>query len=371
LSYSTINPSDEVCQARGLVRFTNTTADSLLEQELRDQGDALARSAKTAASGVAAAATLLRRTDVTHVVIAARGSSDNAARYGQYLLGAEARLTVGLATPWLFRSGGTAPRLDGAAVIGISQSGSSPDVVGVLAAARAQGRPAIALSNDPDSALAAEADVVVELGVGVERSVAATKTYLASVQALASVVSALEPSHVTGAWLERLPQLVSVAVTEQLERRDRFDALAGCNPLTAVGRGLDFAAACESALKLRELSGIPAEAFSPPDLIHGPVGALDRATGLWIVVGAAKLEADALEALARIRARTGPTVAVAADPRVLELASVGVPLADGLPDWVAAIVAVIPAQAAALRLAERRGVEVDHPHGLTKVTLTR
>jgi glucosamine--fructose-6-phosphate aminotransferase (isomerizing) len=255
-------------------------------------------------------------------------------------------------------------------VLGISQSGSSPDVVGVLAAARAQDRPTIAITNDRDSALAAGADAVVELGVGAERSVAASKTYLASVQALALIASRLAPKRVTRDWLERLPELASAMVVDQLAHRERFEVLSRCRPLTAVGRGLDFATACESALKLRELSGIPAEAFSPPDLIHGPLGALDHAAGLWIVSGVADAEPDALEALVRIRARTGVTVAVAADPKVLELASVVVSLPNGLPEWAAAILAVIPAQAAALRLAELRGVEVDRPHGLSKVTLT-
>jgi glucosamine--fructose-6-phosphate aminotransferase (isomerizing) len=302
-------------------------------------------------------------------VIAARGSSDNAARYGQYLLGAAAGFSVGLATPWLFRPGRRAPRLDGAAVLGISQSGGSPDVVGVLSAACAQGRPTIAITNDRGSALAAEADAVVELGVGPELSVAASKTYLASVQALALLASSLTGDRVSRGWIERLPEVVATTVGDQLARRDRFDPLSECRPLTAVGRGLDFATAYESALKLRELSGIPAEAFSPPDLIHGPLGALDRGAGLWIV-GGGNAEPDALEALARIRARTGFTVPVAADPRILGLASLAVPLPDRLPDWATAIVAVIPAQAAALRLAELRGVEVDRPHGLSKVTLT-
>jgi glucosamine--fructose-6-phosphate aminotransferase (isomerizing) len=322
------------------------------------------------APGVASAARILRRADVTHLLIAARGSSDNAARYGQYLLGAAAGLSVGLATPWLFRPDRRAPRLEGAAVLGISQSGTSPDVVGVLAASRAQRRPTIAITNDLGSALAAQADVVIELGVGPERSVAASKTYLASLQALALIASNLAPDRVPRTWIERLPEVASAIVGDELVQRNRFDVLSGCRPLTAVGRGLDFGTACESALKLRELSGIPAEAFSPPDLIHGPLGGLDGAAGLWIISGAPYADADALEALAGIRARAGFTVAVAADPRVLDLASVAVPLPDRLPDWAAAIVAAIPAQAAALRLAELRGVEVDRPHGLSKVTLT-
>jgi len=343
---------------------------TLFEHELRDQGRALARSLPIAEPAAREAAALLRRADVDHVVIAARGSSDNAARYAQYLLGSEASISVGLATPWLFGPGHSPPRLAGAAVVGISQSGRSPDVVGVLEAARAQSRPTIAITNDRHSPLATRADVVVELGVGEERSVAATKTYLGSLQALAAIVAALEPPRVTADWLARLPDLVSELADQQLAARDRFDPLAVCRLLTVVGRGLDYSTACESALKLRELSGIPAEGFSPPDLIHGPLGALGRETGVWTVAAGERTDPAALKTLDRIRPRAGVAAAVSADPAVLSQAQIPITLPRGLPPWVGALAAVVPAQAAALRLAELRGVEVDEPNGLHKVTLT-
>jgi len=303
-------------------------------------------------------------------VIAARGSSDNAARYAQYLLGSEAAISVGLATPWLFGAGHSPPRMDGAAVVGISQSGRSPDVVGVLAAAREQGRPVIAITNDRHSPLATRADVVIDLGVGGERSVAATKTYLGSLQAVAAIASALAPERVAAEWFARLPDLVSELASEQLAGRDRFDPLAECRLLTIVGRGLDYSTACESALKLRELSGIPAEGFSPPDLIHGPLGAVGPDTGLWTAAAGERTDPDALEALERIRPRAGVNAAVSADPAILSGAAIAVELPRGLPPWVGALAAVVPAQAAALRLAELRGVDVDEPNGLHKITLT-
>ena len=354
------------------VRFPNRTAlTTLLEQELRDQGAALARSAQTGGEAVSRAAALLCGADVNHLVIAARGSSDNAARYGQYLLGAEDGLSVGLATPWLFGHGHQAPRLAGAAVLAISQSGRSPDVIAVLAAARAQGRPTIAITNETRSPLAAVADALIALDVGPERSVAATKTYLASLQALARIAAAIAPERVGGVWLDGLPELVSATASEQLSGRERFDRLGDCTLLTAVGRGLDLATAYEAALKLRELSGIPAEAFSPPDLIHGPLGALGPSTGLWIAHGPARAEPEALRTMEEIRRRTGLSVAVSADRRLLDSTEIPIPLAPELPEWVTPIIGVIPAQAAALRLAELRGVEIDAPHGLSKVTITR
>src|SRR4051794_33108102 len=237
----------------------------------------------------------------------------------------------------------------------ISQSGRSPDVLGVVAAARSQGRPTIALTNDPASRLAAAADVVVPLLAGEERSVAATKTYMASLHAVAQIAQ-VEP-------FPELASLVASVAAEQLAARSCFDPLADATFITACGRGLDYATACETALKLRELSGIPAEALSPPDLMHGPIAALGPAGWLWAI----EPDAELLDAAA---ARGVPAVVVSSDDALLARAQVAVPIPGDLPDWAAPFVAVLPGQAAALRMAELRGVDVDSPHGLAKVTLT-
>jgi glucosamine--fructose-6-phosphate aminotransferase (isomerizing) len=256
-------------------------------------------------------------------------------------------------------------------VLGISQSGRSPDIVAVLAAARAQERPAVAMTNDEGSPLARTADVVIPLAVGPERSVAATKTYTASLHAVAQLVAALEPDGRVAEGIGQLPALVTAIAAEQLSTRRRFEALESAERIVVVGRGFAYATAHETALKLRELSGTPAEAFSPPDLLHGPVAALDRGTALWVIAPARDEDGETAALVRTLRERGGPAVVVAVDPGVLELGDVAVVLPERLADWAAAFVAVLPAQAAALWLAERRGVEVDEPHGLHKVTLTR
>src|SRR5262249_31679608 len=190
-----------------------------LETELREQGAVLAARAEQGRIAAAAAAELLSESDVEHLVIAARGSSDNAARYGQYLLRLDGGLAVGLAARWLYGHGHRPPRLPGAAVLGISQSGRSRDIVGVLAAARAQNRPTIAITNAPDSPLAEEADVVMPLDVGEERSVAASKTYTASLHALAQLGAALRPGRFSPQIMAILPELVSDLTEAQLDRR--------------------------------------------------------------------------------------------------------------------------------------------------------
>jgi glutamine---fructose-6-phosphate transaminase (isomerizing) len=336
---------------------------TLLEREIAEQGAILRRRARAGANAAARAAGLLAADDVGHIVVAARGSSDNAARFAQYLLGQELGIQVGLAAPWLFRTAEGSPRLTGAAVIGISQSGRSPDVVAVLAAARQQQRPAVAITGDLHSPLAAHADVVVPLLAGQERSVAATKTYLASLQAVLQVVEALAPDQSRRDWLERLPDLVDAHALELLADRDRFDPLVDMPLITVTGRGLAFAAASESALKLRELSGIPAEAFSPPDLMHGPIAALDGTGGAWLIE-------PGIEELDVLMPRSAVTTVVSAVPKALQGATVSVQLPPRLPRWGTSVLATLSAQAAGLRLAERRGVNVDKPHGLSKVTLT-
>lgn len=340
---------------------------TLLEAEIAQQGAALRDRRLTGAAAAADAAWVLSGSGASHVIIAARGSSDNAARFGQYLFGTELRLQVGLATPWLYRDPERAPRLDGAAVIGISQSGQSPDVVGVLTAARRQGRPTIAVTGDAGSPLAAHGDVVVPLAVE-ERSVAATKTYTATLHALVQIVDAVSPDPRRAEWLEAIPELVEAIATEALARRAGFDCLLDLPLITVTGRGLAYSAACETALKIRELAGVPAEAFSPPDLLHGPIAALDGRGATWAI----EPSADDLAALAGRAAVTvvvGPPAPSASASAAA--ATVHIPLPPEPPAWARALLAVIPGQAAGLRLAERRGTDVDSPHGLTKVTRTR
>lgn len=344
-------------------------ASSNLERELREQGSALADRWDQGWEAAERAAGFLRAHDVDHVVVAARGSSDNAARYAQYLFGSRARITVGLAAPWLFE-GQDPPLLRGAAVMGISQSGRSPDIVGVLEAAGAQGQPTIAITNEPESPLAAAAEVLVPLHAGLERSVAATKTYLCSLHAIAQIAMSLAPSPDDREWFARLPALVSATMTEQLDGRARFDPLDRLALLTVIGRGLQLSTAFETALKVRELAGMPTEAFSVPDLLHGPIAGLTSRGGVWLVSSRAHQQPDQ-EILGLLGDRPATVVAVSDRDELLRRADIAVPLDPGLPEWAAPFLAVLPAQAAALRLGELRGVDLDSPHRLDKVTLTR
>jgi glucosamine--fructose-6-phosphate aminotransferase (isomerizing) len=348
---------------------SRASSRSWLERELREQGAVLARRAAHGADATAKAAALLARDDVHYLVVAARGSSDNAAVHAQYAFGAEAGMSVALAAPSLYRKRERAPALNGAAVLGISQSGQSPDIVAVLGAARAQQRPTIAITNDTASPLAGQADVVVPLATGDEHSVAATKTYMASLEALHQILNQLQPTPERTEWLARLPDLVTGAVEEQLEHSSAYVPLTHASLVTAVGRGMDLATARETALKIRELGALPTEAFSPPDLLHGPIAALASPGCIWLIAAATTSESWA-PILEPARERSMPVVVVSPDAELRAAADHAVALPGEAPAWVRAILAVVPGQVAALRLAERRGLDIDHPHGLAKVTIT-
>jgi glucosamine--fructose-6-phosphate aminotransferase (isomerizing) len=343
---------------------------SWLESELREQPDALRRFLDREGDAVRELSAAVGGRGVNYVVIAARGSSDNAARYAQYVFGALNRLPVALATPSLYTLYHAPPRLDSALVVGISQSGASPDVWAVVAEARAQGCPTIAITNEPRSPLGEAADYVIPLHAGPERAVAATKTYLNSLAAVALVSAGLTADRKRLAELLAAPDQVHAQI--ELSSRDSraLDPYAEVEHGTVVGRGINYGTAFEIALKIRELSGLQVEAFSGADLLHGPIAALDGRTLAFLVAHSGPAVTGTEELIAELRARGVALVGISDDSSLLLRVDTPLPLVAGVPEWLSPLVAVIPGQLAALRLATLRGGDVDHPHGLQKVTLT-
>lgn len=338
---------------------------SLADAEIREQPDVVARLLEREAPALLALAGELRRRRPRYAVIAARGSSDNAARYAQHVFGRVLRLPVVLATPSLHTLYDAPPRFIDAVVIGISQSGASPDVVSVVAEGVRQGALTAAITNDPSSPLAAAATHVVDLGAGEERSVAATKTYTASLAAIAALAAQGDPELTRE--VARLPQ----ALAAQLALADAADAAAqaavGWERLTVVGRGAHYATAFEAALKVRELAGIVAEAYSPADLLHGPIATAGPGQPLLAIAPVGPTEGSMRELVAAARERGAHVAAIGHDP------ALGDPFLEivDVPEWLGPAVAIVPAQLLAVGLAERRGVDVDAPFGLSKITLTR
>ena len=342
---------------------------SWVEAELREQPAALDRflAAETAqAPGIVRA---LLREDVRYLLIVSRGSSSNVARYMQYLFGTVNRLPVAFATPSLYTVYDAPPELGPAAVIGISQSGASPDVVAVLADAHKQNRPTLAITNDSKSPLALVADSVLQLHAGEERAVAATKTYLNSIAAVA-LLSTVE-DHERLDELLAMPKKVGEQIEKSLDAAGGLDGYREVEGGSVVARGVNYGAAFEIALKIRELSGAQFEAFSSADLLHGPIAALKRGRPAIVIAPAGRTLASMRVALEKVRERGAEVIAISDDEAFLAESDTPLPLVAGVPEWLSPLLTVVPGQVAAVRLATLRDADVDSPVGLTKITLTR
>ncbi|MDP9445018.1 MAG: SIS domain-containing protein [Actinomycetota bacterium] len=360
-----------------------TAQGTLLDHEVGEQPEVLARLLDSVLPRLDELRAQLRPERATGVVLVARGSSDNAARYAQYLFGLRLGLPVALATPSLHTVYGTSPQFDRQIVVAVSQSGASPDVVEVLRAAREQGCPALAVTNDPQSPLAAQATLVLDLAAGEERSVAATKTYTASLLAMALLAVALGPSGQRSSAereLRTLPDAVLAALQCLAAVESAGEHLVAADRAVTVGRGLNLATAYEAALKITELSGMLVAPFSPADLLHGPIAAVGPSVPVLLVAPAEPSRDSVLDLVPALRERAAPVLVIThptpgRGAAALDGADVAVPLPLGpggpVAPWLSPLVSVLPAQLLAARLAALRGADVDRPAGLTKVTSTR
>jgi glucosamine--fructose-6-phosphate aminotransferase (isomerizing) len=342
-----------------------------LERELREQPEALERLLATQRETATRIGTLFARDDVQYVLIASRGSSSNAARYAQYVLGRAHRVPVAFATPSLYTLYEQPPRLDGALVIGISQSGRSPDVKEVIEEARRQGRPTVAITNDVSSPLAQASDEVLALEAGEELAVAATKTYVNSLGAVALLFAAATDDAEALTELERVPAQLALQIERSWEDARAVDRLERIEGGTVIARGVNYATSFEIALKIRELSGLLFESYSAADLMHGPVAAIAENWPVIAVAPRGPAFQVMLDALAALKERHPRLLVVSDEERALARGDVPLPLWTHVPEWLSPLVSVVPGQLVALRLAQLRGIDLDHPLGLSKVTLTR
>lgn len=347
--------------------------------EIREQPGVLARLLAGERAACERLAEAVRRFDPAFVVTAARGSSDNAARYAKYLLGAHNRLVVSLGAPSLVTLYGAAPALGRALVLGISQSGESPDIVALVQEGRRQGALTVAITNHVGSPLALAAEYVLDLHAGHEQAVVASKSYTAELMALAMLSAALEARPDRWAALETVPNAVGETLELCGHEAGRFPpAIATADGqvpdrMVVLGRGFNFATAFEVALKIKETAYVLAEPYATPDFFHGPLALVDAGFPALVIAPAGATVADVAPALDALAARAARVAVVSDDPSLLDhpATNVRLPIASGVPEWLSPLTAVIPGQFLALALARARGHDADRPRGLGKVTRTR
>jgi glucosamine--fructose-6-phosphate aminotransferase (isomerizing) len=344
--------------------MTNLSVHSFMASEMAEQPEVLERLIARASSLRALAARIVPR-PLAGCAIVARGSSDHAALLGRYLFEVATGRPVSLVAPSVHTLYHAEVDYTGMLVLGVSQSGETPEIVEVLARLRDAGGRTVALTGDPTSPLAAVAEEVVDLDAGPERAVPATKTVTATMLACILLAEGLGGRRlVSPTALEGLPQAVAGIIADDSAATALATQMEGTRHLATVARGYLFAAAIECALKVRETTGILANGWSAADLRHGPVAAIGPDVPILSLRVAGPADGDVRRLEAELGARNAPIFSMS-DSEDADL-----PLPAHIPEPLASIAAVVRGQQLAFSLSTRLGIDPDRPLGLHKVTQT-
>jgi len=342
-----------------------------LHSEIFEQPERLASLIQHQKQTVIEIAKAIQSRNVQYAFLAARGTSDNAGRYANYLWGAHNGLPLALATPSLFTYYQSPPKLHNALVIGVSQSGQSPDIVSVLEEGRKQNCLTLAITNIPDSPLAKTADFVLDIQAGAEKAVAATKTYTTELMAIAMLSAALSNSDEQWEQLASVPEWAHYVLKldeEIAQMAQRYRYMSHC---VVLGRGFNYSTAYEWALKLKELTYVIAEPYSSADFQHGPIAMVEGGFPVLAVAPKGKVHSSMVEMLTRLRKdRNAELVVISDDADTLTLAQSPIQLPPQIPEWLTPLVSILPAQLFTCHLTQVKGYDTEKPRNITKVTET-
>ncbi len=285
--------------------------------------------------------------------------------------GAFNHLPVTLATPSLFSIYQSPPKLaPDTLVVGVSQSGQSPDIVAVLKEARQQGQTTLAITNKPESPLAEVADHIIDIRAP-EKAVAATKSYTAQLQAIAMLSAELAGDAVRLEEIQSLPEWIDAVLKEDDEIATAALRYRYMNQCVVLGRGFNYATAFEWALKMKEMAYVVADPYSSADFRHGPIALVERGFPVMAVAPSGAVYDDMLEVIDKLADdHRAELMIISNQDEVLDMASTPVKIAGAIPEWLTPIVAIVPGQLFSYHLTRLKGYDTDAPRGLSKVTLT-
>ncbi len=345
-----------------------------LKEEIFEQPSVLRSWLETQLEQARRCAAAIADRDPDYVFLAARGTSDYAGTYAQYVWGSRNRLPVAFAAPSLFTRYDRYPRLRHALVVGISQSGQSPDVVQVIAEGRRQGALTLAITNDAGSPLAQAAEWHLPVQAGREQAVAATKTYTAELMAVAGLSVALSGDAEALEALSSTPAMVEQALQLEPAAERIAGRMASMEQCIVLGRGYNYATAREWALKLKELAYVFTDDYSTADFRHGPIAVVRPGLPVLAVAPSGAVLDDMIALLRRLREDHGAQLLVVSDSEEALAVATGhhcLRTPSGVPEWLSPIVAIVPAQLYSYHLARHRGYDTERPRALSKVTKTR
>ncbi len=345
----------------------------MMHEEMSQQPDVLAGLAARAGSLRAAVHDVAPR-PLRAVMLAGRGSSDNAAVLGRYAIELASGVPTGLVAPSLHTRYAADVDYRGVLVVGLSQSGETPEIVATCERLKAAGAVVVGVTNASGSPLAAVGDLCVTVDAGEERAVPATKTVTAQMAVMLVVASALTPAARAGragrdplgpAGIDRLADAVADVLGDEGPAARLGRAWSGYDRMVVSARGLCYAAALETALKVAETARIRAEGISSFDLLHGPIAAVGPGVPVLSLRDDGPTAGDADDLAARLVA-TGCPVATCSTGEESDLA-----LPADVPAALQPVVATVRGQQLAYHLAIERGFDPDAPLGLSKMTATR
>lgn len=338
-------------------------------QEIGEQPAALERTIREEKGKVERLGAFLRERGVDLIVLVGRGSSDNAALFGRYLLEITTGIPVSLSAPSVYTLYGARLKLSRALVVGVSQSGEGEDINLVLERARDCGAYTVGITNEAQSAMTGIVDETLLMHGGRERSVAATKTYTGQMLLFYMLAAALSDSGAAPAY-DRIPALAARALEQQQaisELVERYVFMENC---VVVGRGLSYANAYELALKLMETCYVVAERFSSADFQHGPLAMVERHFPV-IFFAPPGVMLDGMTALIdRLNELRADTLVITSSEDVARKCTRAILLPDCADEFLSPIPYIIPGQLFAALLADAKGLNPDEPRSLSKVTRT-
>src|SRR5580765_5613077 len=338
-------------------------------KEIAEQPAALERTIVSERAKIARLARALNEKEIDLIVLVARGSSDNAALFGRYLLEIATGIPVSLSAPSVHTVYNARLNLKRALVIGVSQSGEGEDINRVLENARAGGAFTIGITNEAASSMVKLVDETLLMHGGREQSVAATKTFTGQMMLFYMLAAALAGGRTTIEY-ERIPEFAARALEQKpaiVELVQRYVFMENC---VVVGRGLAYANAYEFALKLMETCYVVAERFSSADFLHGPLAMIERHFPVMLFAPPGQMLAATKDLIARLSELKADTLAITADLDVAGRCSRSIIMPREIDEFVAPIPYIIPAQLFAALLAEAKGLDPDKPRSLSKVTRT-
>lgn len=340
---------------------------SLMLQEITEQPVVLERTIQAEREKLAKLGTFLRNKDIDLIVLAARGSSDNACQFGRYLLEVTTGIPVSLSAPSVFTLYKAKPNLKRALVVGVSQSGEGVDINNVLETAKDSGAYTLGITNEADSSMAKIADETLLIHAGREKSVAATKTYTGQMLHFYLLAAQLADEKIK---FEKIPHFAAQVLQLKSKVEELVERYVFMENCVVVGRGMNYGNSYELALKLMETCYVVAERFSSADFFHGPLAIVERRFPVLMFAPQGVTRQSNLDLLKRLQELHADSLAITNDEEIAKLSSRTIEMPKDIDEFLSPIPFIIPAQLFAALLSKAKGIDADAPRSLSKVTKT-